>query len=249
MPTNVIKGSLKYCLENKLFFLFVVGIFFVMEYISDVENFIVLDWILSILIIGYGLQIIQDIINGGTRLPKIMPKKVVILGLKGTIVMFIYLVIQSLLLWFVDVCLQFPDFDLEEFFLHFSETLMLMYNHDVVSFMLFIVSGFAISYVSMFFMELTLGGLADGGQLKNALHLRRIKHAIDTIGWKRYTIGYTKIVISIFIFSSLGEFFDPYPGLDIVMGVICGFMSFVIEFRGMGIVYKVYTDNKEKISD
>lgn len=252
MPVAVIKGSLKYCLENKLFFLFVIIVFTILEYGSDIINtfsFDVASWIVSILIMGYGLQIIEDVINGGTRLPKIMPKKVVIFGLKGMVIQIFYVLIQVGLLYLISVNLNFPaTFNIEEFFLDYHNTLLLLFRHDLGSFIIFTLSGFAISYVTIFFMELSLARLADGGQLRKSFNFPRIKRAIDIIGWKNYTIGYSKIILVIVVFSFLNKFFDPYYGLNVVIGSLSLFISFIVEYRGMGNVYKIYVDNKKNIS-
>lgn len=249
MPMAVVKGSLKYCLENKLFFLFVLIVFFSLEYVLDIFFYPVYGvgmWIFFILIMGYGLQIIEDVINGGTRLPKIMPKKVVVLGLKGMIIHLFYIGIQAVLLSIIAVNLNFPVFDVEELFLDFNNTLMLMFNHDATSFAIFLVSGFVISYVATFFMELSLARLADGGQLRKSFNFHKIKHAIDIIGWKNYTIGYTKIILVVVAFSYINRLFDPVLGLNVIVGAISIFVSFIVEYRGMGMVYKVYTDNRNK---
>ena len=226
MPIAVVKGSIKYCMENKLFFLFVLIIYAMSEYLLDIVHTPISDltsMICFILVMGYGLQIIKDVIDGGTRLPKIMPKKVIIFGLKG--------------------------FVIEEFFLEYYNTIRLIFNHDAVSCIIFVISGFVITYVTSFFMELSLARLADGGQLRKSFNFRRIKHAIDVIGWKNYTIGYSKIIFIIIVFSHIEIFFDQFQGFNVVTGVLSLFIIFIIEYRGMGNVYKVYTDLKNNGGD
>lgn len=252
MPLAVVKGSLKYCLENKWFFLFVLILFFILEYIVNVFNdshYMIVTIIASIILSGYGIQIIQDIINGGTRLPKIMPKKVIVFGIKGMIIRLFYMLIQVILLAIVSTFIDFPVFDVEEFFLDFHHTVLLFFHHDVTSFIIFTISGFIISYVTIFFMELSLAKLADGGQLRNSFNFSRIKHAIDIIGWRRYTIAYTKIILVIIIFYNINMLVDPYPIFNVVIGCLSLFIPFIVEYRGMGIVYKVYTDNKKKLEN
>ena len=203
--------------------------------------------IISVLVMGYGLQVIEDVINGGTRLPKIMPKKVVIFGIKGFIIHLVYFMLELFLLEIIAMNLDFPVFELEEFILDYNNTIMLIFNHDIVSFTIFMISGFIITYVVTFFMELSLARLADGGQLRKSFNFPRIKHAIDIIGWKNYTIGYTKIILIIVVFSHINKFFDPYDGLNIIIGMLSSFIIFIVEYRGMGIVYKAYTDNKREL--
>lgn len=252
MPIDIVKGFLKYCMENKLFFLFILIIFTVMEYLFDIVKTPISGFtslLFSILIMGYGLQIIEDVIDGGTRLPKIMPKKVIILGLKGSVIHLFYMTIQVCFLALIAINLNFPLFDIEEFFLNYQDTIMLIFHHDAVSCIIFVISGFAITYVTSFFMELSLARLADGGQLRKSFNFRRIKHAIDIIGWKNYTIGYSKIIFIILVFSNIEMFFDQFYGLNVLMGVLSFFVIFIIEYRGMGNVYKVYTDLKKNVDD
>lgn len=252
MPIAVVKGSIKYCMENKLFFLFVLIIYAMSEYLLDIVHTPISDltsMICFILVMGYGLQIIKDVIDGGTRLPKIMPKKVIIFGLKGFVIRLFYTGIQVFLLTLIAVNLNFPLFDIEEFFLEYYNTIRLIFNHDAVSCIIFVISGFVITYVTSFFMELSLARLADGGQLRKSFNFRRIKHAIDVIGWKNYTIGYSKIIFIIIVFSHIETFFDQFQGFNVVTGVLSLFIIFIIEYRGMGNVYKVYTDLKNNGGD
>ncbi len=248
MPLAVIKDSLNYCLKNKLFFLLIIVLFLMIEIITDIVDTAtgyVGTLVFVVIIFGYGLQIIEDIINGGTRLPKIMPKKVFIYGIKGFIVWFVYIFIQLNLLSLIADLINFPVFEIEELFLNYNETLSLLIHHDIHSFIIFVISVFVISYVVTFFMELSLARLADGGQLRKSFNLLRIKHAIDIIGWKRYTIEYTKIITVIIIFSFIGKFSDPYQGINIIIGTLAYLIEFTVEFLGMGNVYKVYTHNKK----
>lgn len=133
--------------------------------------------------------------------------------------------------------------------MEYNSTLNLLFTHNPYMFLVFAFSGIVISYLAIFFMELSLARLADGGQLRQSFNFARIKYAIDIIGWKKYSIGYTKIILVIFIFSYVEKFFDPYYGLDIIINLISYIIIFVVEFRGIGIVYKVYTDNKKKLDD
>ena len=252
MPVNVIKGSLKYCLENKWFFGFVIILFFTIEFLTEIVNtlFSYLGSVIFIIITtGYGIQIIQDIINGGTRLPKIMPKKAIVLGVKGFIIRAVYFMVQLFLLVLISASLNFPTFRLKEFFINYNEAIHLMLTHNMVDFAIFVISGFAISYVTIFFMEFSLARLADGGQLRKSFNFPRVKHAIDVIGWKRYTISYSKIILAVLVLLSINKFFDPYRGVNIIVGTFTWVMSFVVEFRGMGNIYKVYTDSKKESGD
>lgn len=245
MPLVVIKKSLKYCFSNKPFLVFLLVLFFIWSYLDDLTSLtFVGPYLLGMLLTGYGLQVTENIIHGGTSPPKILPKKVIVLGFKGYVISFAYMVIQVLPLAIVSLFLNFPTFEIEELLLKPDETLNLFLTHDPLSGFIFIVSGFLIVYVTTFFMEIALARLADGGKLKNAFDLSRIKHVIDVIGWKSYAIRYTRIIIAIVLLSYLIYYRATFPLLDMVIDSFLYFLMFVIEFLGMGHIYKVYIDNK-----
>lgn len=197
---------------------------------------------------GYGLVVTQDIINGGTRLPKLETRNILNFGIKGNIIFSFYAFIQALLLAVVSMGINFPPFKIEELILNFNETLNLFFTHDMVSCTIFIVSGCIIVYITTFFMEIALARLADGGKLKNAFNFPRIKHAIDIIGWRKYAWGYTKIILSIVIVTFIIRYSIPIWFVDSIVDAVLSFLVFIIEFIGIGNVYKVYVDSKSTMN-
>lgn len=247
MPIDIFKGSIEYCFSNKPFFLLIFGLFLIIAVLIDVLDGRVYDLIslfLLVLVGGYCLQIIQDVINGGTRLPKIIPKKVIILGFKGGVIFTFYSTIQVTLLSIVSMMLGFPEFDLEELYADPLIVLNMMQGHDLVMYIIFLFLGFAISYLIIFFMELSLAKLADGEKLRDSFNFRKIKHAIDIIGWDRYTVGYTKIIFILMILSLITRFTTPFDDINFIVGAFTLFLGFVVECRGMGNVYRVYVEHK-----
>lgn len=245
MPFKIIKSSYDYCAENKLFFIFVLVLLFVCQYIANLIKYpFVASVIITVIMLGYGLQVTRDIINGGKRLPKIMPKDVFVFGVKGYFIMAFYAGIQLLLLAYFSGYFNFPLFELEEMILNYSDTIQLFINHDIVSFTLFVSFGIIVVYVTSFFMELSLARLADGGSVFNAFKFRRIKHAIDIIGWRSYAWDYTKIILSIVILTYFLHYEIPVHIVDAVSDSILSFLIFVIEFIGIGEVYRVYIESK-----
>lgn len=142
--------------------------------------------------------------------------------------------------------LNFPEFDLEEIILELSETITLFFEHDPLSFILFIVLGLLTVYGTVFFMEIALARLADGGKLRDAFDFRGIKHTIDIIGWKEYTIYYTKIVLAVVILIFLNGVFKSYGGISIFAGVITDMLAFVVEYRVIGNIYREYKETINK---
>lgn len=245
MPIKVIKNSVEYCTENKKFFIFILIVLFVCQFLINlVDSRFIGPLVMSLIMTGYGLQVAQDIINGGIRLPKLQPGKIINFGIKGNIILFFYVAIQAFFLAFVSKYLNFPPFVLENLFLNFKETIYMIYTHDIGYCIIFLVSGFVIVYVTTFFMELALARLADGGKLKNAFNFPHIKHAIDIIGWRKYAWGYTKIIFSIVILTFIIHYNIPVRIIDSVVDAVLSFFVFIIEFIGIGNVYKVYVDSK-----
>lgn len=245
MPFDIIKNSVEYCTENKLFFIFVLCVLFGLRYLTNLVDSIILGPVITaIFMMGYGLQVTEDIIKGGKRLPKLMPIKILNYGIKGYLIFFIYVVFQLLLLSIIAMNLNFPPLSIEDFVLRYDEFLPLLMKHDAFSGLVFVISTFLVIYVTTFFMELALARFADGGSLINAFNFPRIKRAIDIIGWRNYAWSYTKIIISILLLTQLTYYTIPIKIIDSVVDALLGFLIFVIEYMGIGLVYRYYVENK-----
>lgn len=244
MPNQILKGSVKYCLGNKLFFIYVFVQFLLFECITNKVGGLLktTSLIVLLVVLGYGLKVTQDVMNGGTSLPKIKLNELINFGLKGIVVYTFYLTIQASILGLISMKLSFPEFDIEEMILNLPETVSLFYEHDPISFILFIVLGLLTVYGTIFFMEIALARLADGGRLKEAFDFRGIKRSIEVIGWKNYTIDYTKIVLAVVILVFLNGVFKAYGDISIIAGVITDMLAFTVEYRGIGNIYKEYKE-------
>ena len=244
MPNSMLKGSVRYCIENKIFCLYVLAQFILFECILNMVGGLMKSTSLIVLLIvlGYGLKVTQDVMNGGTSLPKIKLDELINFGLKGIVVYTFYLTIQASVLGLISLKLNFPEFDLEELIINLHETIALFYEHDPLSFILFISLGIVTVYITIFFMEIALARLADGGKLKEAFDFYGIKKVIDVIGWNSYAIDYTKIVLAVVILVSLNAFFAPYGILGLIMGVITDMLAFTVEYRGIGNIYREYKE-------
>ena len=242
MPNAMLKGSVRYCTENKLFCLFVLVQFIIFECLLNKVGGLLKSTSLIVLLVvlGYGLKVTQDVIGGGTCLPKITLKELVTFGVKGIVVYTFYLTIQASLLGLISLLFDFPEFDIEEMIINLHETVALFFEHDPVSFVLFIILGLLVVYGTIFFMEIALARLADDGKLRDAFDFRDIKRSIDIIGWKEYAADYTKIIASVVILVFINGFFTSYGVIGIVIGVITDMLAFVVEYRGIGNIYREY---------
>ena len=244
MPNEILKGSVRYCTGNKTFFIYVFVQFLIFECITNKVGGIMktTSLIVLLVVLGYGLKVTQDVINGGTSLPKIKLNELINFGLKGIVIYTFYLTIQASALGLVSLIFRFPEFDLEELILELHETIALFYEHYPVSFILFIILGLLIVYGTIFFMEIALAILADGGKLKEAFDFPRIKNTIEIIGWKEYAADYTKIVAAVVILVFINGLFKSYGWISIIVGVITDMLAFTVEYRGIGKIYGEYKE-------
>ena len=244
MPNQMLKGSVRYCLGNKVFFIYVFAQFLIFECITNNIGGLMktTSIIVLLVVLGYGLKVTRDVINGGASLPKIKLNELINFGLKGTVIYTFYLTIQASALGLVSLMFNFPEFDLEEMLLNLHETIALFYEHNPISFILFIILGLLIVYGTIFFMEIALAILADGGNLKDAFDFRRIKNIINMIGWKEYSADYTKIVASVVILVFINGLCKSYGWISIFVGVITDMLAFLVEYRGIGMIYREYKE-------
>lgn len=244
MPHVIMKRVWDYCTYSKKYFAFLFVLLFISALIQNYvrANGDQLDWdFLQILVFisvsGYGMLITRSRINQDERLPKIVIKDVIVLGIKSAIVMFIYLSIQNLILAHVSFSLDFPTFDLEDMLLHWSDTIQMLFNHDPVNALLFVVLGGVLFYITAFFMEIALAKLADTDSILSSFNLLSIKRSIDVVGWRNYAKEYTLIVLTIVILSYLISIDIPHTFLDSIIDMILSFFIFATQYLGIGAVY------------
>ena len=109
MPIFKMKKVWDYCTSNKAFFLLIFILFIVSNcaqyiYVDSNSTILIMGIVLTNVILwGYGMAITRDRINNGVRLPKIMIKDVLVLGIKSFIVFVVYIIFRELS-WTVYAC-------------------------------------------------------------------------------------------------------------------------------------------------
>lgn len=243
MPVHRMKKVWKYCTYNVPFFILILILFGIPNHffteLSDSHRLllVILGFIVNSLILGYGMTITRDRINDGIRLPKIMIKDVLVLGIKSSIVTFIYFYIQGYVLDFVSSPLDFPVFELEDMLLELPETIHMLFSHNPFDTLFFVVVGAILFYATTFFMEIALARLADTGSIISAFNLLEIKKDIDIAGWKHYAKDYTFMIVAIVLFLSLEYIVFPINILNIVFNILLELLAFVTQFMGIGAIY------------
>ena len=158
MPLVKMKKVWTYCTYNKPFFLLILLLYGILNFFQDVYGDTGDSWILliifavSILITGYGMTITHDRINNGVRLPKIIIKDVIVLGVKSYIVFIVYLFIQGTVLDWISSPFNFPRFELEDMLLDLPNTMNMLISHNHVHAIIFVVVGSILFYITSFFM-------------------------------------------------------------------------------------------------
>ena len=89
-------------------------------------------------------------------------------------------------------------------------------------------------------MEISLARLADGGKILDSFNIPAIKRCIDTIGWRNYTLDYTKLLIAISILAYLQYGIKLFGHYEYIINVILGLFIFVIQYIGIGKIYREY---------
>ena len=89
-------------------------------------------------------------------------------------------------------------------------------------------------------MEISLARLADGGKILDSFNIPAIKRCIDTIGWRNYTLDYTKLLFAIAILAYLQYGINLFGHYEYIINVIFGFFIFVIQYIGIGKIYREY---------
>ncbi len=251
MPLIKMKKVWDYCTYNKPFFLFVIILLCILNFTSNYYYMFPKSWrlleffIIPTITTGYGMTITRDRINQGVRLPKILIKDVLVLGVKSIIVFNIYLFIQGSILDFVCSPFNFPTFELEDMLLDLPNTLNLLYSHNPVHTLIFLVLGSILFYITSFFMEIAIARLADTGSILTAFKFAEIKRDIDTLGWRHYTKDYTLIILALVIFSSLSYLTIPVSILDYVWKIALKLFLLATQFLGIGAVYAEIKEKKQ----
>ena len=250
MPLSKMKKIWSYCTYNKPFFLLVFILFFVLEYFMDTySNFntnkaFLIVMLINIILCGYGMTISRDRMNNGIRLPKIMIKDIIVLGIKSYIVFTVYLLVQGYVLDLICSPLNFPEFDLEDMLLKLPETLHTLYSQNPVDALAFIIIGSILFYITSFFMEIALARLADTNNFKTAFNLLKIKSDIDLIGWRSYTKEFTAIIVAIVLFGAFKYIVIPVEILNYIWNVFLDLLLISAQFLGIGAIYSRIKEKK-----
>ena len=249
MPFKRLNYTLNYCKKNPIGFTIILILLFLINYLNLNASyysvkyevlFLISSLIITIFIYGYGTVITKDIIRDGKKLPKIMLKECFVYGVKSFVITVVYSTIQTFLLYDLSKRFYFPEFELKSAMLNIPETLKLFYLNNPISTLEFIIFSIMITYILVFFMEISLARLADGGKLIDSFNILAIKRCIDTIGWRNYTLDYTKLLLAIVFLAYLQYGTNFLGDFDYIANMILGLFIFVIQYIGIGKIYRQY---------
>lgn len=255
MPLKRLKYTFDYCKPNPIGFLIILLLIYSIGAINDYASwhtikykliFYPIAFFITIFIYGYGMAITKDTIRKGEKLPIIKLKQCIIYGIKTFILMNLYSFIEGYILYLLSRIFYLPKFTLIYALSHIMNTLKSYYAYNPTSTIEFIICSIIVTYIVAFFMEISLARLADGGRILGAFNLLSVKRCIDTIGWRHYTMDYTKIMISITILAYIQYGIDFLGFFDSILDLIIGLLIFIIEFIGIGKIYQEYKIKKAK---
>lgn len=251
MPFFKLKKLWEYCSYNIPFFILVLVLILILSLIPDFSTQFygskigyIVGNIVWVLLVGYGMSITRNRMNHGKRLPKIIIKDVIVMGIKASIVFAIYFFIQWVILYFVSSYFNYPIFDLEDMLLNIDETIDLIRSNDLMYSAIFFGYATIIFYVTTFFAEIAIARLADTKSIFSSFNLIAIIKTINVIGWGHYVRDYTSIILVIVILSYLQLIVLPIFLLDTIWEVTLGFLVFVAQFLGIGAVYSEFKDKE-----
>lgn len=252
MPLKRLKFTFDYCKSNIPSFILVLILIFTLDqfnayyYLFEGKKAIILVLVafcITFIFHGYGLVVTKDNINNGRSLPKLPFYKSFILGIKSSIIVSLFGGIQYIIFLLVSTVFNFPMITIEEGNISVSNIGPLFYEHNSIDTILFFIFIFVSLYLFTFFLEISLARLADKGSLREALSIKSIERCINTIGWGNYTADYTKLIITIAILSYLKyglSFMVKHPIIDLIMGLLI----FIVQYIGIGRIYKEYKDKQ-----
>jgi hypothetical protein len=254
MPHIILKRVWDYCSYSKKYLVFIMVLLFISSLIQnyviihgDSNEINILHLLVLIVVSGYGMVITKDRINHGNRLPKIVVKDILLFGIKSAVVISVYVFVQGKILDYICSPLNFPRFDLEEMLLNWSETIHMLYSHNPVNTVIFLVVGAILFYVCSFFMEIALARLADTGSLVSSFNFIAIKRSIDAVGWRNYAKDYTLIVFVIVFLSYLMSYEFAFSFLDSIVDMFLAFLIFATQYLGIGAAYCEIKDLETKV--
>lgn len=253
MPLKRLNYTWDYCKTNPIGFAIITILLFLINYLNQNASYFRLRYqllflssafLITIFIYGYGMVITKDTIRDGKKLPKIFLRECFVYGVKSFITTTIYSTIQSVILLYIAKRFYFPQFELRNAMLNIPETLKMFFVNEPISTFEFIAISIIVTYITIFFMEISLARLADGGKILDSFNVPAIKRCIDTIGWRNYTIDYTKLLFAITILTYLQYRINLFGHYDYIINMILGLFIFVIQFIGIGKIYREYKIKK-----
>ena len=252
MPLKRLEYTFNYCKSNIPSFILVLILILFLNVLQKknpdtMNGFIVwmaLIFVLTSITYGYGLSVSKNIINNGSSLPKLEFYKSFILGVKSTIITLIYTAIQIGIFMSVAIIFDFPFISIHEGEIHLENVGSLFYSHNSLETILFAIFVVGMMYITTFFLEIALARLADKGDLSSALNMVSIKECIDLIGWTHYASDYTKLIISIAILAYVKYGIDLMMFGNWIIDLTIGLLIFIIQYIGIGMIYKEYKEKK-----
>ena len=251
MPLFKLKKVMEYSINDIPYLIFVLVLIFILSTVGDFTEIYMdsdniaffINFIVSVVLLGYGVLITRDRINHGHKLPRIIVKDLFVLGIKSLIVYIAFFFIQMLIFSITSQIFDIPMFDLEDLLMNFEDTVHMFVVNEAFHSFIFVVVGGLVFYITTFLVEISLAMLADTGSLLSAFNVVSLSKKIRVIGFNKYILDCTSIILAIIILSYLQHITIPNFWLDQIWETMLGFLIFATQYLGIG---ALYADIKDK---
>jgi hypothetical protein len=222
----------------------------------------IISLILSIFILGYGLSLIKNTIDGKDNIPAFDFSKNFVDGLKSLVLYIVYFIIPTILtaivMWITGVFsngFQIIDYVISSPALNQTLTAGAPVTDAVIQnitgsipttlinsffngFVISIVVGIVLFLIFTLFTYIGLARMAEYDSLKAGLSLGEVFKKISSIGWGSYIGWFILLIVVSAIIGFIGGLVSmiPYLGVFIFALVFTSFL-FIFEYRAIGLIY------------
>ena len=254
--SDIFKEVFNYIMEehNRKSIIIIAVLCFVSTFLSNIDNgngsliSLLLVLIITILIYGIGISIIESTLKNSNEIPKLDLKNNFLDGLRNYILTMVYALVPIIITIIIAIPLglysNFYKVALvaEKYPVGTSaDVIMQALPRDVVmslgiAFVVCMLIAVVLLIISMYFNYIAQARLAETGSIMEGLNIKELYNKIKSIGVGKYTIFFIILGILSNIITFIGVFIDAYITIHI-MALIYNTVTFLLMYRGIGLIY------------
>ena len=255
--SDIFKEVFNYIMEehNRKSIIIIAVLCFVSTFLSNIDNgngsliSLLLVLIITILIYGIGISIIESTLKNSNEIPKLDLKNNFLDGLRNYILTMVYALVPIIIITiiiaiplglysnFYKVALVAEKYPVGTS----ADVIMQALPRDVVmslgiAFVVCMLIAVVLLIISMYFNYIAQARLAETGSIMEGLNIKELYNKIKSIGVGKYTIFFIILGILSNIITFIGVFIDAYIPIPI-MALIYNTVIFLLMYRGIGLIY------------